>query len=289
MNDPVSDHFGADGLRRFSPSVLQGAQLPDDALRVLVDRGVPVVAGPYFRASALSDAAPLGAFASHHERPAPPRELESWLRLGDDKGAELCARPDGAVQAVVLSGVVPDMYVNGSVDLLNRSLVALDLALPRIAAADGMERAVTVFRALYEELQELDPSAFADRESWWPRVLDDVRHTLNFPFSAAFEFRTDNGQTEIVTDRTGPGRLHPEERVWQRLSSSGVPPEAVTRVYCELEPCLMPGHYCAVWLQDLFPHAEFTHSFDLGETAASREEGFKQLIVYAAEQARGRR
>ncbi|HEX5567541.1 MAG TPA: nucleic acid/nucleotide deaminase domain-containing protein, partial [Streptomyces sp.] len=103
------------------------------------------------------------------------------------------------------------------------------------------------------------------------------------------EFTADNGQKEIVTDRTGPGRLHPEERLWQRLSSSGVPPERVGRVYCELQPCLMPGHYCAIWMQELFPDAEFTHSFDYGQTADSREEGLKRLILHAAEQARGRR
>ncbi|RYJ31480.1 hypothetical protein CU044_0490 [Streptomyces sp. L-9-10] len=48
----------------------------------------------------------------------------------------------------------------------------------------------------------------------------------------------------------------------------------------------MPGHYCAVWLHATFPTAEFTHSFDYGDTAESREEGLKALITYAAEQAR---
>ncbi|WP_031506297.1 SUKH-4 family immunity protein [Streptomyces megasporus] len=288
-SDPVSEHFGADGMRRFSSAALYGSAVPDDATRTLEETGVPVAVGPYFRASGIGEAVRLGVYASHHRLDAPPPELGGWVRLGDDRGAELCVRPDGAVQAVFLSEVVPDMFVNASVDALNRSLTALDRALPRIAAADGMEGAVAVFRELNGELREVDPMAFTERESWWPRVLDDVRHTLNFPFSSAFEFIADSGQKEIVTDRTGPGRLHPEERIWRRLSSSGITPERVTRVYCELEPCLMPGHYCAVWMRELFPHAEFTHSFDYGETAHSREEGFKQLILHAAEQARGQR
>ncbi|MBJ6641468.1 hypothetical protein H4K36_33250 [Streptomyces sp. DHE7-1] len=62
-------------------------------------------------------------------------------------------------------------------------------------------------------------------------------------------------------------------------------PEQVRRVYCELEPCMMPGHYCAAWLQAVLPHAEFTHSFDYGDTAESREEGLKELITHAARQA----
>ncbi|MFP8962065.1 SUKH-4 family immunity protein [Streptomyces nanhaiensis] len=288
-SDQVSEHFGADGMRRFSTAALYGATVPADTARALEETGVPVAVGPYFRASAVSEAVRLGVYASHHRLDAPPPELEGWVRLADDRGAQLCVRPDGAVQAVFLSEAVPDMFVNTGVEVLNRSLTALDLALPRIAAADGMEGSAAVFRELNAELRELDPAAFAERESWWPRVLDDVRHTLNFPFSAAFEFTSAGGQKEIVTDRTGPGRLHPEERIWQRLSSSGVTPGRVTRVYCELEPCLMPGHYCAVWMQELFPHAEFTHSFDYGQSAESREEGFRQLIVHAAEQARGRR
>ncbi|MCL7381340.1 hypothetical protein [Streptomyces sp. 35G-GA-8] len=48
----------------------------------------------------------------------------------------------------------------------------------------------------------------------------------------------------------------------------------------------MPGHYGAVWLRTVLPHAEFTHSFDYGETAESREAGFKELITEAARQAR---
>lgn len=60
-------------------------------------------------------------------------------------------------------------------------------------------------------------------------------------------------------------------------------PGQVRRVHCELEPCLMPGHYCSVWMQQVLPHAEFTHSFDYGDTAESREKGLKQLILHDAE------
>ncbi|MEU9605936.1 SUKH-4 family immunity protein [Streptomyces sp. NPDC048057] len=286
--EPVVAHFGDEGMRRFSEAALAEAVLPREEARAeLVATGVPVAVAPYFRAVPRGEPTTLRGCAERSGAPLPPAQMGRWLLLGDDRGAQLCVRPDGAVQAVVLSEVVPDMYVNSSVAALNRCLLALDRALPRIVAADGLERAAAVFAELNEELRALDALAFADRESWWPRVLDDLRHTLNFPFSAAFEFRTASGGTEIVTDTAGPGQPHPEEQLWQRLSTSGVHPQHVTRIYCELEPCLMPGHYCAVWMQELFPHSQFTHSHDYGVTADSREEGLRELIVAAARQARG--
>jgi hypothetical protein len=214
--------------------------------------------------------------------------MESWLRIGGDGLAHLCVRPDGAVQAVMLEDVADDMFVNTDVSTFNASLLALDRTQPVIASASGLADGAAAFRDLNAELRRIDEAAFAERESWWPRVLDDIRHTLNFPFAATFEYADAAGVKQIVTEATAPGHPHPEEIIWRRLSSSGVDPGQVSRVYCELEPCLMPGHYCAVWMQATFPKAEFTHSFDFGDTAASREQGLKELITYATEQARGR-
>ncbi|MFF3258004.1 nucleic acid/nucleotide deaminase domain-containing protein [Streptomyces sp. NPDC002932] len=87
----------------------------------------------------------------------------------------------------------------------------------------------------------------------------------------------------VITDATGPGRLHPEEIIWERLSAEGVAPAQALRVYCELEPCLMPGHYCAAWMQETFPHAHFSHSFDYGDTADSRKAGLKLAKYFASE------
>jgi hypothetical protein len=214
--------------------------------------------------------------------------MESWPRIGFDGLAQLCVRPDGAVQAVVLEDVLGDMFVSTSVAALNASLLALDRAQSVLSATESLESRAEVFRDLSDELHQVDAAAFEERESWWPRVLDDVRHTLNFPFSAAFGYVDGSGNKQIATEVTGPGRLHPEEIVWRRLSAEGVQADQVRQVYCELEPCLLPGHYCAVWMQRTFPHAEFAHSFDYGETAESREEGLKGLIIQAAEQARHR-
>ena len=183
-----------------------------------------------------------------------------------------------------LGGGEEDMFVNQSLSAFNAALTALDRQLPVIAAAPDLTTAATAFRELNSEVRRLDGEAFAQRESWWPRVLDDVRHTLNFPFSAAFEYIDTNGAKQVATEATGPGRAHPEELVWARLEGEGITPQQVRRVYCELEPCMLPGHYCAVWMQRTFPHAEFTHSYDFGNDAESREAGLRGLIIQTAQQ-----
>ncbi|AYN40044.1 hypothetical protein D9753_15195 [Streptomyces dangxiongensis] len=282
--DPTVAHFGADGMRRFTVPGSYGIRLPDTAREVLAATGVPLHVTPYFTAAGDTDGPTLGMTAGHRGVRAPAGR-EDWLRIGTDPLAHLCVRPDGAVQAVFVGLEEDDMFVSSGVPEFNAALAALDRRLPVIAASTSLPVAAAAFRELNAELRQIDADAFAERESWWPKVLDDVRHTLNFPFSSAFEYVDAAGDKRIVTDATGPGRPHPEELVWHRLRAEGVAPEQVRRVYCELEPCMMPGHYCAAWLQTTFPHAEFTHSFDYGSTAGSREEGLKELITYAAEQA----
>ncbi|MEW5539274.1 nucleic acid/nucleotide deaminase domain-containing protein [Streptomyces cyaneofuscatus] len=286
-SDDLLRHFGRDGLRRFRQVALMGASLPSEALGALGGVGVPVAVPPYFLASAADDPLTLGAFAARSAASQPPAPMEAWPRIGSDGLAQLCVRPDGAVQTVLLSPAGDDMFVSTDVPSFSASLLALDRALPALATASGLAEAAGIYRELAAELRHIDGAAFAEREAWWPRVLDDVRHTLNFPFSAAFEYTDAAGVRQVATESTGPGRPHPEELLWRRLAEEGVDPGQVRRVHCELEPCLMPGHYCGVWMQDLFPQAEFTHSFSYGTTADSREAGLKGLITHAAEQAGG--
>ncbi|QIJ65534.1 nucleic acid/nucleotide deaminase domain-containing protein [Streptomyces sp. JB150] len=284
--DPSARHFGVAGMRRFTAPDTYAAGIPEPTRELLARTGVPLRVGPYFTAAREDDALTLGGFAGRHGVTVPD-DIAGAVRLGTDRLGQVCVGSDGAVRALFLGQFgMDDLYVSSGVDAFNRSLAALDRRMPVIAAAGSLPVAAAAFRELNAELRSVDPAAFAHRESWWPRVLDDVRHTLNFPFSAAFEYVDDGGRKQIATDATGPGRPHPEELVWDRLAAQGVRPEQVRRVYTELQPCMMPGHYCAVWLQRYFPHAEFTHSFDYGDTADSREEAMKDLIAHAARQPR---
>ncbi|WP_329082768.1 nucleic acid/nucleotide deaminase domain-containing protein [Streptomyces niveus] len=285
--DPVGAQFGIEGMRRFrtGSASASGVRLPDSARAGLQETGVPVQVPPYFTAAGESDALQLGTFAAHAGLPRPAAGFEGWPRVGHDGLAQLCVRPDGALQAVMLEGGEQDLFVSSDLEAFNASLAVLDRVLPVIATSAGLAEAAGGFRELNDALRGIDGEAFVEREGWWPRVLDDVRHTLNFPFSAAFEYVDGAGEKHIVTEATGPGRPHPEELVWRELSSRGVAPGQVRRVYCELQACMMPGHYCAVWMQRLFPQAEFTHAYDYGSDAESREAGLKALIMRAAEQA----
>lgn len=276
-------HFGSEGLRLFKQGSLLAVELPAAARNLLQETGVPRGVGPYFLAAGAEDPVTLGALTARVNGLQPSAPVGGWLRIGFDGLAHLCVRPDGAVQAVVLSEAAEDMFVSTDVGSLNASLLALDRAQTAMLGASGLAEGAALFQGLAAELRRIDASAFVERESWWPRVLDDLRHTLNFPFSAAFEYVDSSGAKQVVTEVAGVGRPHPEEALWRRLSAEGVEPGQVRRVHCELEPCLMPGHYCSVWMQQVFPHAEFTHSFDYGDTVESREEGLKQLILHDAE------
>ncbi|MFF2638749.1 SUKH-4 family immunity protein [Streptomyces niveus] len=285
--DPVSAQFGAEGMRRFRVGAAADVRLPASARAGLEETGVPLQVPPYFAAAGEGDALQLGTFAAHSGLPRPAAGFEGWPRVGHDGLAHMCVRPDGAVQAVMLGGE-EDLFVSSDLEAFNASLAVLDRVLPVIATSSDLPEAAGEFRELNEALRAVDAGAFSEREGWWPRVLDDVRHTLNFPFSAAFEYVDNAGEKHIVTEATGPGRAHPEELVWRELSARGVAAGQVRRVFCELQACMMPGHYCAVWMQELFPQAEFTHAFDYGSDAESREAGLKALITHTAEQA-GRR
>ncbi|MFI6694011.1 SUKH-4 family immunity protein [Streptomyces sp. NPDC050433] len=130
---------------------------------------------------------------------------DSGVQLGHDGLAHLCLRPDGVLQAVMLEGGEEDLYVSSDLASFNASLAVPDRILPVIATSSGLTEASGAFQELNETLRGLDAGAFSEREGWWPRVLDDVRHTLNFPFSAAFEYADDAREKHIVTGATGPG------------------------------------------------------------------------------------
>ncbi|MFC5663638.1 nucleic acid/nucleotide deaminase domain-containing protein [Kitasatospora misakiensis] len=279
MNADRDDELAAALLAHFGPRGLRALGIaPAGALR---HPGLPVQVGPYFRAAEETDPLSVGEYAA--AAGADAGAAATQLRIGTDGGAELYFAPDRSVRAVLLGAESLDLPVSGSVEAFAAGLLLLDRLLPTVAASERPEEAFGAYRELRQGLLAADPTAFDDREGWWPRVLDDLRRPLNIDSSAAFEVVDGRGAKRIETEVGGPGLLHPEEALWHRLRAEGVEPEQVVRVYCELEPCMMPGHYCARWLAREFPQAEFTHSFDYGDTAESRESGIKALMISVAE------
>jgi hypothetical protein len=98
---------------------------------------------------------------------------------------------------------------------------------------------------------------------------------------AVFEYETAAGLKTIArASERGVG--HAERIIAKELEEMGVAPTAVRRIYSELEPCSVPGGYCSSFIERTYPQAEVTHSFEYGETVASREAGVAALKAAVA-------
>jgi RHS repeat-associated protein len=93
---------------------------------------------------------------------------------------------------------------------------------------------------------------------------------------SVIEFQTENGLNTITAASTR-GVGHAERIAGASLQELGIQPSAVTRVYSELQPCNLPGGYCASFLQRTFPNAPVTWSFEYGMTIESRQAGLGAL------------
>ncbi|MFG2548360.1 nucleic acid/nucleotide deaminase domain-containing protein [Streptomyces sp. NPDC048581] len=271
----------AGSVRQFRQEAVGDAAGAVPSVRRLAEVSVPVQVGPYF-ATAHDDAVLLQEFAESVGRTVVREECLQWARLGFDRGFEICADPEGVVHAVLLDWNEELRFVNAAPEAFTESLAALDRALAVIVGTDQPREAAAAYAELEERLRDIDPQAFAGRENWWPLVLDDIRDTASAEWFTAFEIVDGQGEKQIVT-QAGDIGIHPEERLWDRLRAAGVAREQVLRIHTELEACFMPGHYCSLWLGQVFPEAQLTHNFPYGETADSRAEGIR-LLREAAEQ-----
>ncbi|MGW3118501.1 nucleic acid/nucleotide deaminase domain-containing protein [Streptomyces sp. NPDC001107] len=241
----------------------------------LAGLSVPVQVGPYF-VTDPSDPVHLREYAASAGLRVSQEEYARWARLGSDGGFELCADTDGTVWALLLGYDEPNRFVNSSPEAFASGLTEAREALRVILSTDQPRVASAAFDRLGERLRAQDPRAFAERENWWPLVLDDIRDTAGAEWYAAFEYVDAKGSKQIVT-QSGAIALHPEERLWNRLSAAGIEPEQVLRIHTDLAPCFMPGHYCSLWLAQVFPDAQLTHHYPYGESADSRAEGIRLL------------
>lgn len=246
----------------------------------LAGLSVPLRAGPYF-ATGAGEPLVLGEFAAQGGHGRPRGERAGWARLGSDGGYEVCADGGGVVRAVLLDFDEPDRFVNSSAAAFAAGVADLDEALRVILATDRPQTAADAYARLAERLRERDAEAFGSTEHWWPLVLDDIRDTASVENYAAFEY-VDAVEGKRIVTQAGAVALHPEERLWASLRAAGVEADQVLRVHTDLEPCFMPGHYCSMWLAQVFPEADMTHSFPYGESAESRAEGVRRIREYAA-------
>ncbi len=279
------DRFGPEGVRRPGAAALAGLDLPADTGALIVAAGVPLQVGPYLAADPEDDWA-LGDHTRRHAPALAGYGEERWLRLGGDRGSELCVAPDGRVWSVFPASEETPVLVNTTVEAFLDGVADLYSTLGELAAARQPQEVFALFGRVESRLRSADLRAFESDESWWPRVLEDVRHTLGVPGRAAFTYRDQRGEEQVLT-AAGSLALHPEEYIWQRLEASGVRPGDVLEVYTELQACFMPGHYCSLWMARTFPEASFTHSFDYGDSAREREAGVRALAAALTDEPHG--
>jgi hypothetical protein len=96
---------------------------------------------------------------------------------------------------------------------------------------------------------------------------------------AVFEYRAADGSLQTIARASEWGVGHAERIIARELEGMGVQPSQVTRIYSELQPCVIPEEPagCARFIRDTFPQAEVTWSFEYGATEASRRAGMAGL------------
>ncbi len=283
----VATRFGNEGVRRFGTDAASADQAAPEAAALdrIAALTLPLQVGPYFR-TAEGEPASLRGYAVATSKSLTSADYLTWSRLGSDSAFEIVASPGGRVHAMLLGYSEPLRFVSSGPEEFAAALLGLDVLLEELGATESLDHAQSLFHEFRRQLQDADPQAFADRESWWPLVLDDLRDTASVENFAAFEVVDATGQKKIFTS-AGAIALHPEERLWASLQSAGIGAEQVTGIHTDLAPCFLPGHYCSMWLASAFPAARLTHSFPYGETAESRAEGIGRLRAEAARPAQG--
>lgn len=134
------------------------------------------------------------------------------------------------------------------------------------------------------------PRRAADPDAWWPLVLEDIRHTVSFPFSAAAEYAHHGGTPQVITAQAALGLPHPELQLAARLAALQADSAGVTELYTKLQACRMPGHYCAPRAATALPRAKYTYAYPYGDDPVQREQSLTAAATAAARatQLRGR-
>ncbi|MGX4733534.1 nucleic acid/nucleotide deaminase domain-containing protein [Kitasatospora griseola] len=277
-SDRIAARFGQAGVRRFEAAT--SPVLPEAAALARIDGLVlPLRVKPYFH-TLLDEPAALREYADSTGTELDDAVQLSWARLGSDRAFDLCVTPDGDVRGVLIGYDEPERFVSSAAEVFAEGLLRLDLLLETIAGTDDPDEAFAAFEETEQALRAADPESFADSENWWPLVLEDIRTTAGVEAFATFEFLTPAGEKQLVT-KSGAICVHPEERTWSAMYAAGIEPEQVTRIHTELQACFLPGHYCALWLELMFPDAVLTHNAPYGDTAADRAEGIRRLREHA--------
>ncbi|MEE1929440.1 SUKH-4 family immunity protein [Streptomyces sp. TRM 70351] len=102
-------------------------------------------------------------------------------------------------------------------------------------------------------------------------------------YMAVLRYRAPDGSEQQLIRRSAPGLPHPEWQVLYELRALGVPPQQVIELHTELEPCDLPGGYCARMIRETWPQVRVSHTAAYGSDHGSRQRGMHHLLVHQGE------
>ncbi|MGD9484065.1 SUKH-4 family immunity protein [Streptomyces sp. TRM70308] len=102
-------------------------------------------------------------------------------------------------------------------------------------------------------------------------------------YMAVLRYRAPDGSEQQVIRRSAPGMPHPEWQVLYELRALHVPPQQVLELHTELEPCDLPGGYCARMIRETWPQVRVSHTAPYGTDHASRQQGMHHLLAHQGE------
>ncbi|WNI15849.1 SUKH-4 family immunity protein [Actinacidiphila sp. ITFR-21] len=107
--------------------------------------------------------------------------------------------------------------------------------------------------------------------------------TVGPGYMAVLRYRAQDGSEQQVIRRSAPGAPHPEWQILHELRSLGVRPEQVLELHTELEPCDLPGGYCARMIRETWPQVRVSHTAPYGRDHAGRRQGVQHLLTHQGE------
>ncbi|MDO0927344.1 SUKH-4 family immunity protein [Streptomyces sp. TG1A-8] len=107
--------------------------------------------------------------------------------------------------------------------------------------------------------------------------------TVGPGYQAVLRYRAQDGSEQQLIRRSAPGTPHPEWQIFHELRALNVPPDQVLELHTELEPCELPGAYCARMIREQWPQARLASIAPYGTDHASRQQGMQQLLAHQGE------
>ncbi|MFF5255785.1 SUKH-4 family immunity protein [Streptomyces leeuwenhoekii] len=107
--------------------------------------------------------------------------------------------------------------------------------------------------------------------------------TVGPGYQAVLRYRAQDGSEQQLIRRSAPGMPHPEWQIFHELRAMNVPPDQVLELHTELEPCELPGAYCARMIREQWPQARLASIAPYGTDHASRQQGMRQLLAHQGE------